>query len=157
MRSGWSAKSEKNVITVSRDKPIEWYGTISLPPLGLTELKTQGFVHLGNYTITLEFFPPISKAAVDELIEANRQIEKEYDRKHPQPKKSKPLGLAKNVRDSMHRIPNILADRYSVLLTPFIKGPGKAFFNEQENKECKGVEQDVRRVLNPDGGAADRL
>lgn len=145
--NGWSVKSEKNITTVARDKPIEWYGTISLPPLGLPELKAQGFVHSGNYTITLEFFPPMSKAAVDELIKANQRIEEQYDREHPQPKDSKPLGLPKDVRDSMHHIPNILVESYSVLLIPFIQGPGEAFFNEQEKKECEGVEQDVRQLL----------
>jgi hypothetical protein len=147
---GWSVKSDKNIVTVSRDKPIEWYGTISLPSLGRAELKAQGFVHSGHYTITLEFFPPMSKSAIDKLIEANRRIEDEYDRKHPQPKNSKPLGPPKDMRDSMHHIPNILSDRYNVLLIPFIQGPGEAFFDEQEKKECEGVEQEVRRLLKSD-------
>jgi hypothetical protein len=150
LRSGWSAKSEENVITVSRDKPIEWYGTIGLPPVGLAELKDQGFVHSGNYNITLEFFPPMSQAAVDKLLAANRRIEEEYYSNQPQPKDSKPVGLPKNVRDSMQPIPNILADSYSVRLIPYIQGPSEAFFNEQEKKECEGVERDIRRVLNSD-------
>jgi uncharacterized protein (TIGR03067 family) len=47
-----------------------------------------------------------------------------------------------------------LTDKYSVLVVPFIHGPGLAFFNEQEKKECEGVEQDIRRLLKADTGAA---
>ncbi len=151
--SGWSVKSDKNIVTVRRDKPIEWYGTISLPPLGLADLKAQGFVHSGNYTIVLEFFPPMSKADIDELIEDNRSIEEHYDHQHPQPKDSKPLGTSKELLDSLHHIPNVLGKKCSVRLTPFIQGPGEAFFNEQDKKECEGVERDVRRLLKSDSEA----
>ena len=29
--AGWSVTAEKNVVTITRQKPVEWYGTISLP------------------------------------------------------------------------------------------------------------------------------
>lgn len=149
--NGWSIKGKNNDLIVSRDKPIEWYGTISLPShKDLADLKAQGFVQSGNYTITLEFFPPMSKAEVEKLTKENERIEENYYRKHPQPKNSKPLGLPKEVRESLHHIPNILAKNFSVLLTPFIQGPGEAFFNEQEKKECEGVEQAVTRLLKSD-------
>jgi hypothetical protein len=147
---GWSIKREKNIITVSRDKPVEWYGTISSPyHHDLAELKAKGFVHSGNYTIILEFFPPMSKAAIDKLIEKNRRIEEQYELKHPQPKNSKPNGLPNDVRDSMHHVPNILVESYSVRLIPAIQG-WRAFFNEQDKKECEGVKMDVRRLLKSD-------
>lgn len=54
--TGWSIKREKNVVTICREKPIEWYGTISLPQhKDLADLKAKGFIHSGSYTITLEF------------------------------------------------------------------------------------------------------
>lgn len=151
--NGWSVKSEKNIIIVRREKPIEYYGTISLPSHDLAELKAQGFVHSANYTVILEFFPLMSKAAVDKLIEVNRRIEEQYYHEHPRPKNVKP-SVSWELKQSLHHIPNVLAKNYSVLLTPFIQGPGLAFFNEQEKKECEGVEQELRRLLKADAKAA---
>lgn len=148
--TGWSLKQEKTIVTIKRDKPIEWYCTISLPNhKDLADLKAKGFIKSGTYTITLEFFPPMSQAAVDKLVEANRQIEERYYEKHPQPKNIKP-SVPWELQQSLHHIPDILTERYSVLVTPFIHGYRLAFFNEDDKKECEGVEQDVRRLLKAD-------
>jgi uncharacterized protein (TIGR03067 family) len=150
---GWSLKREKNIVTIRRDKPIEWYGTISLPNhKDLADLKAKGFIHSGNYTITLEFFPPMSKAAVDKLVEENRRIEEQYYHEHPRPKNTKP-SVPWELQQSLHHIPNILMRHYSVVVVPFIHGYGIAFFDEQDKKECEGVEQDVRRLLKEDAEA----
>lgn len=149
---GWSLKREKNIITIRRDKPIEWYGTISLPSHDLAYLKAHGFIQSGSYAITLEFFPPMSKAAVDRLVEDNRRIEERYYREHPQPKNIKP-SVPWELRQSLHHIPYIVTKQYAVLVTPFIHGYGVAFFDEQDKKECEGVERDVRRLLKEDAEA----
>jgi len=102
--NGWSVKADKNTIIVRREKPIEYYGTISLPSHDLAKLKAQGFVHSANYTIILEFFPPMSKAAVDKLIEENRRIEEQYYHEHPRPKNIKP-SVPWELKQSLHHIP----------------------------------------------------
>jgi hypothetical protein len=141
----WSLTREKNIITVRRDKPFEWYSTISLPSHDLAELKSDGFIQKGNYTITLEFFSPMSKADVDKLIAENKRITKKYDEEHPREKNTKPID-SPELQKSLHHIPDILTDHYSVLVEPFIQG-WLAFFNEQEKKECEGVEKDIRLLL----------
>ncbi|MCE5267519.1 MAG: tetratricopeptide repeat protein [Planctomycetaceae bacterium] len=146
--TGWSVRKDGNVFTIRRDKPIEWYGTISLPSHNLAYLKNHGFIKSGRYTITLEFFPPLSKAAVDKLVEDNRRIEKQYYQAHPQPKNDKP-SLPWELEQSLHHIPDLLAKQYSVLVTPSING-WVAFYDEQDKKECEGVEQNVRRWLKAD-------
>jgi hypothetical protein len=154
--NGWSVKADKNTIIVRRDKPIKWYGTISLPSHNLAYLKAHGFIHSETYTVVLEFFPPMSKAAVDELNEENRRIKEQYYHEHPRPKNVKP-SVPWELKQSLHHIPNVLAKNYSVLLTPFIQGPSLAFFNEQEKKECEGVEREVRRLLTTDGSPVARI
>ncbi len=148
--TGWSIEREKNIVTIRRGKPIEWYGTISLPSHDLAYLKAHGFIHSGTYTITLEFFPPMSKAAVAKLVEENRQIERRYYEEHPQPKNIKP-SVPWELQQSLHHIPDILTRHYSVLVTPSIHGYRLAFFNEEDKKECEGVEQNARRFLKAGG------
>lgn len=88
----------------------------------------------------------MSKAAVEELAEENRQIERRYYEDHPQPKNTKP-SVPWELEQSLHHIPDILTKHYSVLVMPFIHGYRLAFFNEEEKKECNGVEQKVRQLL----------
>lgn len=145
--AGWSLKKSGNIITIKRDKPIEWYNTISLPfHRDLADLKARGFIQSGTYTITLEFFPPMSKMEVDKILEENSQIERRYYEKHPQPKNGKP-SVPRELEQSLRHIPDILTKHYSVLVTPFIDGPGMAFYDEKDKKKCEDVEQDVRRLL----------
>ncbi len=145
--AGWSIIRDKNLVTIRREKPVEWYGTISLPMhKDKADLKARGFVHFSPYTITLEFFAPMTEVAVARLEEENRKTEAEYDRQHPQPVLGKPLGPPKELTDRLHHIPNVFSADCSVLMTPWITG-WLAFYDQKDAVECRGIERSVHRIL----------
>jgi hypothetical protein len=144
--TGWNMAVVSNTITVSREKPIEWYGTISLPHNNKAELKALGFVHPGTYTIRVDFGQPVTEEAREKLLAENKRIISEYYSRHPRDPPSKPSPPPKEVRNKLHRIPNILTARYSALVTPFIQD-SMAFYDASVEAECSRVERMIREVV----------
>lgn len=144
---GWTVAANKNIVTVSRQKPVEWYGTISLPAHNdKAELKAQGFVHSSPYTITVEFGPPLTPDAVAKLEEPNKRTMEDYYRQHPVDPHAKPTSPPKEVTDKLHHIPNVLTKDYSALVIPSIQG-SLAFYSPEDEVECQRVEQRIKASL----------
>ncbi len=146
---GWSIKTEKNVVTISRDEKVEWYGTLQLPDhKDKADLKAQGFVHKSTYEIRMEFAPPMTEKEVARLKEENEQIEQKYYKAHPTPSNMIPSGPPKELRDQLHRIPNVLLGDCSVFFAATIEGD-LAFYDDAVGRECNGMPKSVRDALNP--------
>jgi hypothetical protein len=147
--AGWSVVALKNIVTVSRQKPVEWYCMISLPTHDVAELKAMGFVQSGTCTITVELSPPLTPDEVARLEKENALATKEYYEKHPVDPLRKPTTPTRELTDRLHRIPNVLTPGYSALFTPFYKQGWMAFCDEGEKAECLRVEQTVSKSVEP--------
>jgi hypothetical protein len=146
---GWSIAVKKNVLTVRRDQPIAWYGTISLPAhRDKAELKAAGFVHSSTYQIEVEYAPPMTDAEAGRLAKENDQMTRAYDLAHPKPASGKPLAPPKELTDQLHRIPNVRTPAYSCFLTV---GPvddfSTAFYDDAVKTECTRLKQQVLRIV----------
>ena len=154
--AGWSVAVEKDIVTITREKPIEWYSAISLPAhKDKADLKARGFVHSGTYTITVNFGPPMTPEDRSRLVDENARMTEDYYQKHPADPHGKPTAPPKELTEKLQRIPNLLAADYSAVVTPFISG-WLAFYDEGDEVECLRVEQAIRKVLSDPKDLADQ-
>ena len=154
--AGWSIAVEKDIVTITREKPVEWYGTISLPAHNdKADLKARGFVQSGAYTITVNFGPPMTPLERSRLVDENTRMKEDYYQKHPVDPHDKPTAPPKELTEKLHRIPNLLAADYSAVVTPFIQG-SLAFYDDGDKAECLRVEQAIRKVLSDPNDVADQ-
>lgn len=154
---GWALTTEKNVVTIRREQPIEWYGTISLPAhKGNADLKAMGCVHSGTYTIVMEFAPPMTAEESERLEKENKKISRDYLAAHPVHPNEKPTAPPRELTDRLHRIPDILLQDCSVFFKPYIHG-SLAFYDDAVGTECKTVESEVRALLSKARSAGNPL
>ena len=167
---GWSVQTDKNIVVVSREKPVEmdsrgWpcrpHMSVDVRFMNKAEekayLKTEGFVRSGTYSIKIRFAPPMSEAEAARLAQENRETEERYYRKHPVPVSKtprKPTAPPKELTAVLHPIPNILNSKCSIFLNVSIS-PLTAFYNKSDEIECQKVERAVLGILK-DNGAKGR-
>ncbi len=144
---GWSVKTEKNAVTVSREDKVEWFGTVQLPDhKDKADLKSKGFVYLSTYEIRMEFAPPTTEKEIARLKEDNERIAERYYKFHPKSTSMIPVGDPWELRQLYHRIPNVLAGDCSVFFSTTVDGD-LAFYDDAVGRECNGVAKIVRELL----------
>ena len=144
---GWSIKTDKSVVTVSRDEKIESFYTVQLPGhKDKADLKAQGFVHASPYEIRLEFAPPTTEKEIARLKEDNERIAERYYKLHPKSTSMIPGGEPWELRQLYHRIPNVLAGDCGVFFRATVDGD-RAFYDDAVGKECDDVAKSVRELL----------
>lgn len=136
---------EQNTVTIKRDHPVEWYGTISLPAhRDKTELKARGFVLEGAYAIELEFVAPMTDVDAVRLTQVNAIIMGQYNAAHPD---RKPTDLPREVMHGLHRVPNIRTADFGLFFRASVEGPGQAFYDDGVRDECLRVRRDIEKCL----------
>ncbi|MCD4824089.1 MAG: tetratricopeptide repeat protein [Phycisphaerae bacterium] len=163
---GWSVQTDKDIVVVSREKPIEidrrgWpcspHMSADVRFMNKAEekayLKAEGLISSGTYSIKIRFAPPMSEAEAVRLSQENRETEERYYRKHPvsvSKTPRKPLAPPKELTAALHPIPDILNSKCSIFLHISIR-ESRAFYNKSDEVECRKVERAVLGILKDNG------
>lgn len=147
--AGWSATADGNEVKITRKDPVEWHGTISMPPYSKAELKERGYVRSKTYTIRVQILPPMTPDQVADRVKHNEDVIEDHYARHPGLRGTKGGSqLPTDVRDSLQPVPSIFRRESSLLVTASIEGYRIAFYDPNDKAECVKVLADVKQSLN---------